>query len=89
MAGALRHDQPDLTDPDLADTKVAYDAAARWFGFRRGDVRVAVNLGKDVAEIPLGTRPIEVLAAWEPVEAPGADGVLRLPGESCVVLVQE
>ncbi|MFD4554143.1 malto-oligosyltrehalose trehalohydrolase [Streptomyces sp. NPDC058469] len=85
---ALRHEQPDLTDPDLTDTKVAYEEDARWLALRRGDVRVAVNLGKEPAAIPLGTRPAQILAAWEPVEAPGADGLLRLPGESCVVLVQ-
>ncbi|MFI6460366.1 malto-oligosyltrehalose trehalohydrolase [Streptomyces sp. NPDC050528] len=85
---ALRHQEPDLTDPDLTDTKVAYDEDARWLALRRGDVRVAVNLGKEPAAIPLGTRPAEILAAWEPVEVPGADGLLRLPGESCVVLAQ-
>ncbi|MEW2619426.1 malto-oligosyltrehalose trehalohydrolase [Streptomyces sp. NPDC048106] len=85
---SLRRDLPDLTDPDLADTKVAYDEEARWLAFRRGDVRVAVNLGKEPAAIPLGSRPALVLAAWEPVEAPGADGMLQLPGESCVVLTQ-
>ncbi|CAK7280046.1 malto-oligosyltrehalose trehalohydrolase [Streptomyces misionensis] len=85
---ALRREQPDLTDPDLADTKVAYDEEARWLAFRRGDVRVAVNLGKDPAAIPLGTRPAVVLAAWEPMAAPGPDGLLQLPGESCVVLAQ-
>jgi maltooligosyltrehalose trehalohydrolase len=86
---ALRHEQADLTDPDLADTKVAYDERERWLAFRRGDVRVAVNLAKEPAAIPLGTRPARVLAAWEPVEAPGAGGVLHVPGESCVVLLQE
>ncbi|MFF7985070.1 malto-oligosyltrehalose trehalohydrolase [Streptomyces sp. NPDC007901] len=85
---ALRREQPDLTDPDLADTKVAYDSEARWLAFRRGDVRVAVNLGKEPAAIPLGTGRVEVLAAWDPVAAPDADGVLRIPGESCVVLTQ-
>ncbi|WNM30987.1 malto-oligosyltrehalose trehalohydrolase [Streptomyces sp. Li-HN-5-11] len=85
---ALRRDQPDLTDPDLADTKVAYDEEARWLAFRRGDVRVAVNLGKEPAAIPLGTRPAEVLAAWEPVQAPDAEGLLHVPGQSCVVLAQ-
>ena len=85
---ALRRDQPDLTDPALAATKVAYDGRARWLAFRRGDVRVAVNLGKEAAAIPLGSRPALVLAAWEPVEPPGADGMLQLPGESCVVLSQ-
>ncbi|MFE5186238.1 malto-oligosyltrehalose trehalohydrolase [Streptomyces sp. NPDC056628] len=85
---ALRHEQPDLTDPDLADTKVAYDEQARWLAFRRGDVRVAVNLSDRPAAIPLGPREAEVLAAWEPVESPGADGVLHVPGESAVVLLQ-
>ncbi|MGV9231487.1 malto-oligosyltrehalose trehalohydrolase [Streptomyces nigra] len=85
---ALRHEQPDLTDPDLADTKVAYDERARWIAFRRGDVRVAVNLSESPAAIPLGPRKADVLAAWEPVESPGADGVLQVPGESAVVLLQ-
>ncbi|MFI6930957.1 malto-oligosyltrehalose trehalohydrolase [Streptomyces sp. NPDC050287] len=84
----LRHEQADLTDPDLADTKVAYDEHERWLAFRRGDVRVAVNLAKEPAAIPLGPREARVLAAWEPVEPPGAGGVLHLPGESCVVLLQ-
>jgi maltooligosyltrehalose trehalohydrolase len=86
---ALRHEQADLTDPDLADTKVAYDEQGRWLAFRRGDVRVAVNLAEEPAAIPLGPRRARVLAAWEPVEGPGADGVLHVPGESCVVLLQE
>ncbi|WP_181798578.1 malto-oligosyltrehalose trehalohydrolase, partial [Streptomyces sp. WELS2] len=85
---ALRHAQPDLTDPDLAATRVAYDEEARWLAFRRGDVRVAVNLGKRTAAIPLGTGRVEVLAAWEPVPAPGPDGLLQVPGESCVVLTR-
>ncbi|MEV6804215.1 malto-oligosyltrehalose trehalohydrolase [Streptomyces sp. NPDC051129] len=85
---ALRHAEPDLTDPDLADTKVAYDTEARWLAFRRGDVRVAVNLGAGTAAIPLGSGRAEVLAAWEPVAAPGPDGLLQVPGESCVVLRQ-
>lgn len=86
---ALRAEQPDLTDPDLADTRVAYDGTARWLAFRRGDIRVAVNLGTEPAAIPLGNRPARVLAAWEPVEGPGTNGILRVPGESSVVLVQE
>ncbi|GAA3294102.1 hypothetical protein GCM10020295_17810 [Streptomyces cinereospinus] len=85
---ALRHDQPDLTDPDLTDIRVAHDEQARWLAFRRGDVRVAVNLAGTTAEIPLGTRPAEVLAAWEPVGPPDEEGILRVPGESCVVMRQ-
>jgi maltooligosyltrehalose trehalohydrolase len=84
---ALRRTQPDLTDPDLAGVKVAFDEDARWLVFRRGDLRVAVNLGREAAGIPLGSDGRDrVLAAWGRVSAPGADGVLRLPGESAVVL---
>ncbi|MFE7931640.1 malto-oligosyltrehalose trehalohydrolase [Streptomyces sp. NPDC057456] len=86
---ALRHATADLTDPDLADIKVAYDAPARWLAFRRGDVRVAVNLGEEPAAIPLGPRPARVLATWDPVDVPGRDGLLHVPGESCVVLRQD
>jgi maltooligosyltrehalose trehalohydrolase len=85
---ALRHTQPDLTDPDLSDIKVAYDEEARWIGFRRGDVRVVANLAPKSAAVPLGPRRVRVLAAWEPVELPGAGGLLHVPGESCVVLEQ-
>ncbi|MFD3511509.1 malto-oligosyltrehalose trehalohydrolase [Streptomyces sp. NPDC058657] len=86
---ALRHSHPDLADPDLAAVRAAHSAhgAGRWIAYRRGDIRVAANLSKDPATIPLGRNGLtRVLAAWEPVEAPGADGVLVLPPESCVVL---
>lgn len=82
---ALRRTQSDLRDPDLAAVKVAYDEQARWLAYRRGDLRVAVNLAKEEAAIPLGGGG-RVLAAWEGVQPPGADGLLRLPPESCVLL---
>ncbi|MFD7613511.1 malto-oligosyltrehalose trehalohydrolase [Streptomyces sp. NPDC059828] len=86
---ALRRSQPDLSDPDLAAVRIAYDEEARWFVFRRGDLRVAVNLGEAPAVIPLGGGPARVLAVWNGVRAPGPDGTLELPGESCVVLADE
>ncbi|MGW0700711.1 malto-oligosyltrehalose trehalohydrolase [Streptomyces sp. NPDC002867] len=82
---ALRRTLPDLTDPDLASVKVAYDEQERWLAYRRGDLRIAVNLGEDSAAIPLGGGG-RVVAARGKVEAPGSDGVLRLAPESCVVL---
>ncbi|MFJ9979164.1 malto-oligosyltrehalose trehalohydrolase [Streptomyces cyaneofuscatus] len=91
---ALRRTLPDLHDPDLAAVKTAFDEDARWIAYRRGDLRIAVNLADKPAAIPLGSgrhRRVggRVVAAWEPVEAPGADGVLHLPPESCVVLADE
>ena len=91
---ALRRVMPDLRDPDLATVKTAFDESARWLAYRRGDLRVAVNLSGKPATIPLGggrhrSGGGRVLAAWEPVEAPGADGLLHLPPESCVVLADD
>ncbi|KND37488.1 malto-oligosyltrehalose trehalohydrolase [Streptomyces europaeiscabiei] len=91
---ALRRTLPDLHDPDLASVKTAFDEDARWLAYRRGDLRIAVNLADGPAAIPLGSgrhrRPGgRVLAAWEPVEVPGADGFLHLPPESCVVLADD
>ncbi|WP_374985182.1 malto-oligosyltrehalose trehalohydrolase [Streptomyces fradiae] len=84
---ALRAAEPDLTDPDLAAVHVSYDEEARWFAYRRGDVRVAVNLADRPARVPLGPDGLRVLAAWEPVELPGPEGgELLVPAESCVVL---
>ncbi|MGW1892888.1 malto-oligosyltrehalose trehalohydrolase [Streptomyces sp. NPDC002004] len=85
---ALRGTQPDLADPDLGAVRVSYDEEARWISFRRGDVRVAVNLSKEPVRIPVGTRTVRVLAAWEPVGLPGSDGLLHVPAESAAVLAQ-
>ncbi|MEU6391067.1 malto-oligosyltrehalose trehalohydrolase [Streptomyces sp. NPDC046939] len=84
---ALRHARTDLQDADLSAVKVAFDEEARWIAYRRGDLRVAVNLSAGPVSIPLGRPVAQVLAAWEPVELPGADGLLTVPGESCVIAV--
>jgi maltooligosyltrehalose trehalohydrolase len=68
----------------------AYDEAARWLAFRRGDLQIAVNLSDAPAEIPLGGgRSFSVLSSWEPVSPPDAAGVLRLPPESAAILTDE
>ncbi|MEU0375335.1 malto-oligosyltrehalose trehalohydrolase [Streptomyces sp. NPDC006283] len=82
---ALRRALPDLSDPDLAAVKVAFDEQARWLAFRRGDLRVAANFAKEPAEIPLGGGG-RVAAAWGEVRPPDAEGLLHLPPQSCVVL---
>lgn len=82
----LRRSQPDLRDPDLAAVRVAFDEERRWLTFRRGDVRVVVNLGTESVTVALGRNGVRVLASWEPVEHPGPDGRLHVPGESAVVL---
>ncbi|MER7153379.1 malto-oligosyltrehalose trehalohydrolase [Streptomyces lydicus] len=86
---ALRRELPALTDPDPRHTEVTFDEDARWLLLRRGPVRVAVNFGRGAtASVPVGLpgRDLEVLAGWPEARLPGADGVLRLPPESVVVL---
>ncbi|MFI0219957.1 malto-oligosyltrehalose trehalohydrolase [Streptomyces lydicus] len=85
----LRRELPALTDPDPRHTEVTFDEDARWLLLRRGPVRVAVNFGRGTtASVPVGLpgRDLEVLAGWPEARLPGADGVLRLPPESVVVL---
>ncbi|MFJ4774241.1 malto-oligosyltrehalose trehalohydrolase [Streptomyces uncialis] len=85
---ALRRTHPDLASTDLTAVRVTYDRTARWLWVRRGDLRIVVNVSERPAVIRLGARPARVLAAWEPVSGPGADGLLTVPAESCAVLVQ-
>ncbi|MGW1074740.1 malto-oligosyltrehalose trehalohydrolase [Streptomyces sp. NPDC002537] len=84
---ALRRGERDLARAPLAatDVTVADDLTTV---LRRGSLCVAVNPTGRQAAIPLGTaaRPAELLAAWRPVDLPGADGVLRLAPESAAVL---
>jgi maltooligosyltrehalose trehalohydrolase len=90
----LRRSHPDLAAPDLTGVRVRRadgsgprGTGARWLVVHRGDLRVAVNLGPGPAGLPVGRGPWTVLAAWpDGTPPPGADGVLRLPGEACAVL---
>nr|WP_229884703.1 MULTISPECIES: malto-oligosyltrehalose trehalohydrolase [Streptomyces] len=83
---ALRRTHPDLRDPDLAAVRVAYDEERRWLTFRRGDVRVVVNAAAEPATVALGRNGVRVLAAWEEVPHPDAEGRVHVPAESVVVL---
>lgn len=82
---ALRRAQSDLADPDLAAVKVVFDEGARWLAVRRGELRIVLNLSGEPVAVPLG-RGGRVIASWEPLPAPGSDGLLRLAAESCAVL---
>ncbi|WP_432089867.1 malto-oligosyltrehalose trehalohydrolase [Streptomyces sp. NRRL F-5630] len=85
----LRRTRPDLQSPDLTAVKTAYDAEAGWFAVRRGDVRLAVNLGAEPVDVPVEPGPVKVLAAWEDVAEPDGSGTVTVPGRSCVVLAED
>ncbi|WP_329311391.1 malto-oligosyltrehalose trehalohydrolase [Streptomyces sp. NBC_01262] len=82
---ALRHAEPDLTDPDLEAVRVIPGEGTLCVG--RGRLRVAVNFSAEDAEVDLGLPgPAEFVAAWTPCEPPDAYGMLQLPGHSAAVL---
>jgi maltooligosyltrehalose trehalohydrolase len=66
---ALRHAHADLSDPSLADTHVTFDEGQGRLVVRRGVFRVTVNLADTTNEVPIGSGPAEVVAAWDPPRA--------------------
>ncbi|WP_431041654.1 malto-oligosyltrehalose trehalohydrolase [Streptomyces sp. P1-3] len=84
---ALRRGEPALSDPGWEYGALAAGREGT-VHFRRGPFHVAVNLGARPAALPLGpgSAGARVVAAWRPVDAPDAAGVLRLPPETAVVL---
>jgi maltooligosyltrehalose trehalohydrolase len=50
---ALRHNEPDLTDPWLDHMRVDYDEDAQWIVMHRGSLAIACNLGVEAVDIPV------------------------------------
>jgi malto-oligosyltrehalose trehalohydrolase len=63
---ALRRSRPELADPALDQLRVDYDETARWLVLRRGQVRVAANLGPDTQRLRIGAPGVVMLAASRP-----------------------
>ncbi|MFD8754281.1 malto-oligosyltrehalose trehalohydrolase [Kitasatospora sp. NPDC059577] len=81
----LRHERPELADPDLGAVRVEYEEAAGRLVVHRGPYRVAVNLGPAEAALPLGAAGREVVAAFGPAALDGTS--VRLgPDAAAVVL---
>lgn len=77
----LRHNDPDMADPWLANLHIDYDEDQRWIVLRRGQIAIACNLGDDEANVPAAG---QVLLSWgEPT--PGAEAT-RMPAHSVAVL---
>jgi malto-oligosyltrehalose trehalohydrolase len=77
---ALRRARPELTDPRL--TEVSVDYGDSWLVMRRGDLRIAANLGKDPVPLPDGDVLLASSAEVDEVRLPGASlAVLRTPGQ--------
>ncbi|HZY77331.1 MAG TPA: malto-oligosyltrehalose trehalohydrolase [Jatrophihabitantaceae bacterium] len=88
---ALRHSDPDLSDPRLTEVHADFDDSANWLVVRRGRLRVAVNLADHEQTVPLDTAVAEVVltSAAESDEekmstSPG--DTVRLPAESVAIL---
>ena len=84
---ALRQATPALTDGRLDLVTVALDDDAGTLLARRSDIAVALNIGDDVAVVPVpaGAAGPEVLLASDPDVALFGPGV-RLPPDTVAVL---
>jgi maltooligosyltrehalose trehalohydrolase len=67
---ALRHIEPDLTDPRLDHVHVDFDDHANWLVMHRGSLRVVVNLADEPRTLELAGK--EVLLATGEVDLDGA-----------------
>ncbi|MGH6656390.1 MAG: malto-oligosyltrehalose trehalohydrolase [Actinocrinis sp.] len=98
---ALRHSDPDLSDPRLTEVRADFDESAAWLVVRRGAVRVAVNLAAHEQPVPLDAQVAElILTSAAPVDEariiaslgahspdlPTAAVTVRLPAESVAIL---
>jgi maltooligosyltrehalose trehalohydrolase len=88
---ALRHAEPDLSDPDLSAVGATADDSTLLV--RRGRFRIAANFAGHEALIPLQPPDQVPAAVFEPVTAwpPGMEprefsGSVRLPGHSVAIL---
>ncbi|MEU4301516.1 malto-oligosyltrehalose trehalohydrolase [Kitasatospora aureofaciens] len=80
----LRRERPELADPDLGAVRVDFDEAAGWLVVHRGPYRVAVNLGRGGAVLPLAAAGREVVAAFGAAALEG--GAVRLDADSVAVV---
>jgi malto-oligosyltrehalose trehalohydrolase len=82
----LRHSRPELSDPALDQLRVDYDEAARWLVLRRGQIRVAANLGTDTQLLRVGAPGVVMLAASR-AGISLIDGSVVLPPASLAVVL--
>ena len=82
---ALRTARPELTDPRLDRVSADYDEDARWIMVRRGQLRIAANLGSGPVRLALGQPGTGVLAASSPEVTIQRDTVTLPPAAFAVI----
>jgi maltooligosyltrehalose trehalohydrolase len=82
----LRRRQADLTDPRLDRVETDYDEEAGWIRIHRGNLRVVVNLAKEIQRIPLDQPVVNVLLSTARGFSFDSTGIL-LPAESGAVIL--
>ncbi|MCV2396314.1 malto-oligosyltrehalose trehalohydrolase [Actinotalea sp. M2MS4P-6] len=86
---ALRANEPDLASGDLDTTGAVAAPDGTWVVLHRGRLRVVLHRGDGPTRVPLGGTAVEVLAAWEPLEAGLQHVTLRGPGAAVVRVSEE
>ena len=81
---SLRRARPELTDPHLDRVHVGYDEDARWLMVRRGQLRIAANLGTSTAHVPAAGSGTVLLASDQDISVNSA--TITLPPASFAVV---
>lgn len=75
----LRRAVPDLADPRLERTRVAWSEQRKWLVVHRGDAAVACNLAGDAQRVPLERDDLGLLLASDDAAVVDHDGVVLPP----------
>lgn len=81
---ALRRSSPSLHDSEPGNTKVLFDAEAKWLAVHRGPMRVVCNLGPEARSFPLPPGSGLRLASSPAVGI--REGELTLPPDSVAIV---
>ncbi|MET0933233.1 MAG: malto-oligosyltrehalose trehalohydrolase [Mycetocola sp.] len=86
-AAALRRELPEFTDPRFSSISAEVNEEERWLVLRRGGVSILVNFDdtRRTLAVPDGRVLLSFTGSGETLEKP-AEGTLRVPGHSVVVL---
>ena len=82
---ALRKTTPDLTDPSLDHTSVAFDEEKRWLTLQRGTITLAVSFADEAQTVPLPQSATSLILATDDSARLDATGAY-LPAASAVLL---
>jgi maltooligosyltrehalose trehalohydrolase len=83
---ALRAAEPELADPDLGTSEVAFDEGERWVLVRRGTLLVAVNFADRPRTLTVGAATVLAASPGAVGETTCSKGHLALPAHAAAIV---